>query len=230
MSECDVRRRVRADVPGRRGVRGGSVPAQMAGRLRLPGLRKQERGPAQAAALRPPVPRLQEADVGGGRDVHASLARAAEELASGHPHHDFAFERDVGLAAPEPSGPGELQVGLDAGAEDPPGDGGRRRVSADHERAGGRDEHSLPPQGLRAAAGRAQPRGPADDRRGGRGVRGERSRVRQAPQDHGPVRPDAEGVPRRRRRTGNLDRGRRLGRLRRAGEPYRDRGRRQAGA
>ena len=97
----------------------------MAGRLRLPGLRKQERGPAQAAALRPPVPRLQEADLGGGRDVHAPLARAIEELASGSPHHDFAFERDVGLAAAAPSGPGELKVGLDAGAEDPPG--GRSR-------------------------------------------------------------------------------------------------------
>jgi len=107
----------------------------------LPGLREQERGPAQADALRPPVPRLQEADLGGVRDVHASLARAAEELASGAVSDDFAFERDVGLAAPEPSGPGELQVGLDAGAQDPPGDGGRRRVSAGRERAGGRDEH-----------------------------------------------------------------------------------------
>ena len=77
----------------------------MAGRLRLPGLRERERGPAQAETLRPPVPRLQEADLGGGRDVHAPLARAIEELASGSPHHDFAFERDVGLAAPEPSGP-----------------------------------------------------------------------------------------------------------------------------
>ncbi len=48
--------------------------------------------------------------------------------------------------------------------------------------------------------------------------------------DHGPVRPDAEGVPRRRDRSGNLDRGRRLGRLRRAGEPHGDCGRRQAGA
>ena len=82
----------------------------MARRLRLLGLREQERGPAQAAALRPPVPRLQEADLGGGRDVHAPLARAAEELASGYPHHDFAFERDVGLAAAAPSGFGELKV------------------------------------------------------------------------------------------------------------------------
>ena len=40
----------------------------------------------------------------------------------------------------------------------------------------------------------------------GRGVRGEQSRLRQAPQDHGPVRPDAEGVPRRRDRSGNVDR------------------------
>ena len=154
-------------------MRGGSVPPTLAGRLRLPGLREQERGPSPAGALRPPVPRLPEANLGDGRDVHAPLARAAENLVPGDLHHDVAFERDVGLAASEPSGLGELQIGLDARPEDPPGDGGRRRGSADHERAGGRDEHSLSPQGLRAAAGRAQPRGPADDRRGGRGVRGE---------------------------------------------------------
>ena len=119
-SECAVRRAIRADVPERRSVRGESVPAPLAGRLRLPGLREPERGSAQVGALRPPVPRLPEADLGDGRYVHAPLACAAEGLASGAVHHDLAFERDVGLAAAAPSGLGKLQDGLDASAEDPP--------------------------------------------------------------------------------------------------------------
>ena len=97
ISECAVHRSVRADVPGRRGLRGGSPPPLLAGRLRLPGLREQERDSAQAEVLRPPLPRLQEADLGDGRDVHAPLACTAEELIPGPPNHDFAFERDVGV-------------------------------------------------------------------------------------------------------------------------------------
>ena len=116
----------RADVPGRRGVRGGSVPVPLAGRLRLPGLREPERSLAQVGGLRPPVSRLPEADLGDGRDVHTPLACAAERLASGAVHHDRAFERDVGLAAAAPSELGKLQDGLDARPEDPTGDGCRR--------------------------------------------------------------------------------------------------------
>ena len=100
MAECGVRRAIQGDVPGRRGGCGESVPAQMAGWLRLPGLWQQERGSAQAEVLRPPVPRLQEADVGDGWEFHAPLARAAEELVPGAAFHHLAFERDVGIAAP----------------------------------------------------------------------------------------------------------------------------------
>ena len=94
-------------------------------------------------ALRPPVPRLLEAD-GGGRDVHAPLACFADELASSPPHHDRAFELHFGFAVPAPSGIGELQVGLAAGAEDLPGDGSRRRVSADRQHLCGRDDSPVP--------------------------------------------------------------------------------------
>ena len=110
-------------------MRGGPVPVLSAGRLRLLRPRERERGSAQAVALRPPVPRLQETDVGDGREVHAPLACASEDLVPDHLHHDLAFERDVGFAAAVPSRLGELQVGLDARSEDPPGDGSRRRVS-----------------------------------------------------------------------------------------------------
>ncbi len=103
---------------------------RLAGQLRLPRLREPERGSAQAQALRSPVPRLQEADGGDRRDVHAPLARAAEELVPGVASHDLAFERDVDLATPAPSGPRELQVDLNAGAQDPLGDGRRRRAGA----------------------------------------------------------------------------------------------------
>ena len=116
---------------------------RLAGQLRLPKLREAEHGSAQA--LRPPIPRLQEADGGDGRDVHVPLTRAAQELVLGAASHDLAFERDVDLATPAPSGPRELQVGLNAGAQDPLGDGSRRRVSAGCERAGGQDQRSLSP-------------------------------------------------------------------------------------
>ena len=45
-----------------------------------------------------------------------SLAHVADELASGALYHYLAFERDVGLASPVPSGLGDLQADLDAPA------------------------------------------------------------------------------------------------------------------
>ena len=225
IAECAVRRAIRADVPERRGVRGGSVPSPLAGRLHLPGLREQERGSAQAGALRPPVPRLQEADFGDGRDVHSPLARVAEDLVPGLLHHDLAFERDVGLAAAVPSGLGEIQVGLDTRAEDPLAmdfaDGFPQVANVQA------DETGVPYRlkGFKLPPGGRSHKSRLDDRQGGRGVRGEQFRERQAPQDHGSIRPGAEGVRQSSHRSGNADRDRWLRRLRRAGEPRCDGGR-----
>ena len=112
-------------------------------------------------------------------------------------------------------------------AQDPADDGDRRRVSAGRERSGGRDERSVPPQELRSAARRAQLQRQADDRRGGRGVRGEQARARQASRDQGPIRPDAEGVRRKRGRSGHMGRDQRLGRLQRDRESQGGGGRRR---
>ena len=138
---------------------------------------------------------------------HVSLRNWHRALA----YDDLAFERDVDAPAPARSGFGELQVGLDAVAQDPAGDRDRRRVSAGRERSGGRDERSASPQELRSAARRAQLQKQADDRRCGRGVQGEQTRARQASRDQGPIRPEAEGVRRKRARSGQMGRDRRLG-------------------